>query len=125
MQQNTTCKLLCETPSIPKTDIEFINSLIHGHYMMHWEVDGLPVSIYNNTFIGFNMGFERNGVAYLNNHYDIMVYYHEVKGGARVVGAMVEPRSQTECGGRVPFKLENDASVTYTYSVSWMVRWIG
>ncbi|KAI8879114.1 hypothetical protein K501DRAFT_227258 [Backusella circina FSU 941] len=123
MQQNTTCEILCETPIIPKKDATFINTLIRENYMMHWEVDGLPVSIYNNSFVGFNMGFERDGVAYLNNHYDIMVYYHQVKSGAaRVVGAMVKPRSQMECGGKVPFRLEEDGKdrVSYTYSVKWM-----
>lgn len=146
MLHNDTCHLLCQTEPIPKEDAQFINERIADDYAINWVIDGLPAAHENTdehtgeTYynIGFSLGYvEGNGVAALNNHYEITIYYHERPDGKhRVVGVVVYPYSKdwkldkdgkVDCDKRsLAFHLKEDGQsrVIYTYSVNWKVNLI-
>ncbi|KJR84361.1 uncharacterized protein SPSK_08782 [Sporothrix schenckii 1099-18] len=142
MGQNETCKTLCGV-TYEAESAQFVNMLIEQGYSLNWLVDGLPAGqeiiddLTGTEFYspGFLIGQDNgdNAIAF-NNHYDIVVEYHEVSGDPnqlRVVGALVQPSSlryddpnaidcslqhqpvvlDTKAGGKTP--------VTFTYSVYW------
>ncbi|KAI8391495.1 uncharacterized protein BYT42DRAFT_197298 [Radiomyces spectabilis] len=145
MKKDRHCQLLCETDAIPKPDAEFITQTIADGYAINWVIDGLPAAtekaIENNDEqntqehyynIGFNLGYTANNVAYLNNHYNIVVYYNVRPDNAyRVVGVVVYPASKNfkrktdgsvDCDpNALAFQLKGDGSdkVLYTYDVTW------
>ncbi|KAI7869709.1 hypothetical protein BDF14DRAFT_1874116 [Spinellus fusiger] len=151
MMKNQTCQLLCQVESLPIADAEFINDRIIDNYAVNWVVDGLPAAhenidrntgeIYYN--IGFNLGHVEGHSPYINNHYDINVYYHERPSSKyRVVGVVVRPSSQlTQLGADgapvcnrsnapVYLKADGNDKIVYTYSIywhrsstSWATRW--
>ena len=147
MLKNETCKRLCDTVTIPAMDGEFINDKIRKNYALNWLVDDLPAGqpyqmeengpIYYSR--GFGLGQMSDSAVYLNNHYDIVIDYHDQGNGLyRVVGVLVHPSSrkdsknigdqQADCGSeRQPLSLTlgADSTVTWTYSVYWRPSNIG
>lgn len=140
MGVNQTCKALCEAPYSPQ-DAQFVNGKIFQGYDLNWLIDGLPAAQLlrdpntNEPFYspGFALGLVDGENPTLNNHYDIVVDYHEAgPNNYRVVGVLVDPYSMRDskivgegkatCGdGQTPVILgENEESaVAFTYSVYW------
>lgn len=149
MMQNETCKTLCEEQKIDQRSAKFVNRRIWQHYNLNWLIDGLPAGQpYTDpstntdfTLRGFPLGMvDKEQKAVLNNHFDIVVNYHDAgKGQYRVVGVLVVPSSRAEsarnCGNDNPSKTitlseEDENPVTWTYGVywipsstAWAVRW--
>ena len=144
LEDDGVCKALCEKQTFDDRSAKFVNTRIRDFYNLNWLVDGLPAGIpytetsTNTSFFqrGFPLGaVDDENTAYLNNHYDIKIAYHEAgKDKYRVVGVKVYPYSRAdnkdlgggkgECGNRetsLPVKLSESAStdVTWTYTVSW------
>ncbi|KAI8136982.1 hypothetical protein BJV82DRAFT_718516 [Fennellomyces sp. T-0311] len=139
MGKNEECKRLCVTEPIPKDDAKYINQCIADTYALNFVIDGLPAAhiamdertgeeYYN---IGVRLG-ENDGVAALNNHFEINIDYHELAGGKkRVVGVLVSASSRDtpvdeygtpQCGkqkGAFHLKEDGSSEVVYTYSVNW------
>ena len=142
MKHNESCKALCEV-TYSKEAAAFVNNGIKMGLSFDWLVDGLPagqraVDQYTGKEFyapGFYMGYwdEPNNQVLFNNHYEIMVDYHEVGGNPeelRVVGVLVQPYSRkysarvTEdaCEREMPVLTldENgDTVVRFSYSVYW------
>ncbi|CAO3633890.1 unnamed protein product [Cunninghamella blakesleeana] len=142
------CSLLCRTDPIKPEDAKFINERITENYAMNWVIDGLPAAheVTDSTDesgeghvqkkyyrIGFPLGFSEGGPD-LNNHYRIIIRYHETPNGKfRVVGVVVVPISKdyqlSEKDENTPicdpergsFRLKEDGTsrVLYTYDVMW------
>lgn len=139
MLQPANCEVLCKT-TVPAADANFIENRIRHHYAVNWLVDGLPAAKAKVTqdqtvfySVGFDLGQFADGgdpsdVA-LNNHYDILIDYHErASDDIRVVGVLVWPSSRATNGAgdcstpeAPPLRLSTQQSteVTYTYSVTW------
>ncbi|KAK6851430.1 hypothetical protein PG995_012552 [Apiospora arundinis] len=146
MGVNQTCKSLCESV-YDEESAHFVNKRIGQGYAINWLVDGLPAGqkiideITSTTFYspGFQLGTvdninSDNPKLYFNNHYDIVVEYHEVGGDPnqlRVVGVIVQPDSKAYSGpvdqntclsdSIPPISLNEKGStkVHFTYSVYW------
>ncbi|GAO48607.1 putative endosomal integral membrane protein [Saitoella complicata NRRL Y-17804] len=143
MQTDTECYHLC-TSTIPASDAKFVNDRIREDYKYNILVDGLPAArvkydtlteteYYSNGFeLGEVIGADENGdggVPHLNNHYEIIVEYHQIQDKYRVVGVIIQPESRAhradpcaKTGEAVtPMILseETDNQVDYTYSVRW------
>ncbi|KAK7981443.1 Endomembrane protein 70 [Apiospora saccharicola] len=145
MGHNQTCKSLCESV-YDEESAHFVNKRIMQGYAINWLVDGLPAGqkiideITSTTF--YSPGFQLGQVhldspdrkPYFNNHYDIVVEYHEVGGDPnqlRVVGVIVQPDSKAYSGAvdsksclsdnLPPVMLAEDGKtkVHFTYSVYW------
>lgn len=167
MGKNETCKKLCGTKTYNREDAQFVNWRIWQAYHHNWLIDGLPAAQAvpdapvpegeseeeAKAHVGFHyvQGFPLGSIdvsdkvdtamAYLNNHYDIYVDYHEVNSRLnsepryRVVGVEVIPssRQSTEddtrefganCDSDIPMVLNSEdenaeTKVLYTYSVYW------
>jgi len=147
MLKNETCKQLCQS-TYPKEDAGFVNKLIENGFFYNWLVDGLPAArrLHDKRTesdfygAGFELGFvDKNGVAHLDNHFDIEIEYHEREDGQfRIVGITVEPhswaRTEAECSAReyspVFVSPESETNVIFTYDVTfvpsdtiWATRW--
>lgn len=137
MMQNESCKALCEEVKFDGPSAQFVNQRIWQNYNLNWLIDGLPAgqpytdpsTNTNFTLRGFPLGTIQNK-PYLNNHYDIVVDYHEAgKDSFRVVGVLVIPSSRrdskgvgNDCGDPTkPLELNEDGetSVAWTYGVYW------
>ena len=151
MKRNEECKPLCKV-KYPSKMREFINDRIYQGYSLNWLVDGLPAGqmirdeLTGTEFIspGFFLGGleiedpekanEEDVMLTFNNHYDIIIDYHEVGDNQfRVVGVGVEPSSKAypgepDCSDKhLPLVLEggqegdNDQpqEVYFSYSVYW------
>ncbi|XP_014555842.1 hypothetical protein COCVIDRAFT_16662 [Bipolaris victoriae FI3] len=141
MAVNETCKLLCEAP-YPGKDAAFVNDRIYQGYDLNWLIDGLPAAqslrepgsdqIFYQP--GFALGLVDEEKPMLNNHYDIVIDYHEASpGNFRVVGVLVDPYSMAEskrqgddqatCNGQTPVVLkdkdDDENMVVFTYGVYW------
>ncbi|KAI9793768.1 MAG: hypothetical protein M1833_000660 [Piccolia ochrophora] len=141
MGQNETCKVLCEAKKFDMKSAKFVNKRIAQNFNVNLLVDGLPAGqLIQDTATktefyspGFSLGRVGKAGPELNNHYDIVIDYHEVNPTQmRVVAAMVVPRSRADstmnaegdqrCGSdSTPAMLaENmDTEVTWTYGVYW------
>lgn len=156
MAVNQTCKSLCGPVEYQPEDATFVNLKILNGFDFNWLIDGLPAaqsvteSEDDEPFYspGFDLGRPRevqapdggsDVIMTLNNHYDIIIDYHEPsKDNFRVVGVLIDPYSiadnvqyanPTEEGngycGDVgnPVILSEEGgqttSVTFTYSVWW------
>jgi len=144
MQKNETCKQLCKEEVTYEPGAAFwVNSRIRSSISVNWLVDMLPagqriVDEVTNTELynpGFLLGQETaDGQVIFNNHYDILIEYHEVSGNPnelRVVGVLVNPQSkqykgaikQDSCLANLPpvvLSETSDTKVQFTYSVSWV-----
>lgn len=133
MKINETCKVLCEDKEYGKPHAQFVNTRIRQNYKINWLIDGLPAGqpytdLSTNTdftFRGFPLGKMEDGKPYLNNHYDIVVKFHEAGNGDafRVVGVWVGASSRRDsCNDEkqsVELNGDGGTKVTYTYSVYW------
>jgi transmembrane 9 superfamily protein 2/4 len=134
MAVNETCKKLCGPQEYAPQDALFVNSRIYQGYDMNWLIDGLPAAQLlkdpnsEKPFYspGFALGQVDGDSPQLNNHYDIVIDYHEAgTDNYRVVGVLVEPFSlldSTDCSSSdsaVVLAEEENTSVSYTYSVYW------
>jgi transmembrane 9 superfamily protein 2/4 len=141
MKVNETCKALC-TEKFDQRSAIFVNRRIAQGFALNWLVDLLPAGqqvvdeTTDSTFYsqGFALGQNEEGTMHLNNHYDILIDFHEVKENEfRVVGVIVQPASRltpnegdggvvNNCGSiSQPMILSEtgETEVTYTYSVYW------
>lgn len=140
MATNETCKALCEVEYTPGS-AKFVNEKIELGYSLNWLVDGLPGGqeitdeLTHTDFYspGFLMGEVFDEKPALNNHYDIIVEYHEVGGNPnqlRVVGVIVQPRSldygnsEPDCAmdkyQHVVLSLDGQTNVKFSYGVLWV-----
>ena len=144
LEDDGVCKALCEKQTFNERSAKFVNTRIRDFYNLNWLVDGLPAGLpyteisTNTSFFqrGFPLGaVDDENTAYLNNHYDIEIAYHQAgKDEYRVVGVKVYPDSRGdnkdlgggkgECGNKInspPVILSESANtdVTWTYTVSW------
>jgi transmembrane 9 superfamily member 2/4 len=143
--RNETCKQLCET-SYDRASAHFVNKRILQGYALNWLIDGLPAGQLTKDEITqsefYSPGFQLGSVDLdtadvgisFNNHYDIIIEYHEVGGKAdqlRVVGVIVQPSSRSYDDGNVdcsmnrqPITLSEDVDamtkVQFSYSVYWI-----
>ncbi|KAH8727883.1 endosomal P24A protein-like protein [Phaeosphaeriaceae sp. PMI808] len=135
MGRNESCKSLCEATYEPK-DAEFVNQRVYMGYDLNWLIDGLPAAQLlkdpntEQPFYspGFALGLVEDDSPVLNNHYDIVIDYHEASNNNyRVVGVLVDPFSmrdnvQAQCreAGTPVILPDNEVSkVSFTYSVYW------
>ncbi|KAK2749116.1 hypothetical protein FQN55_003818 [Onygenales sp. PD_40] len=146
MAKNETCKALCSDAIFDPRSSKFVNRLIWQHYNINWLIDGLPAAQINidqqteTEFYspGFLLGsVDDDGQAVLNNHYNILIDYHKVKGLGkeekyRVVGVLVLPDSRKNnrigedgkavCdmdGPALTLSEDAETTVAWTYSVFW------
>ncbi|KXX78413.1 Transmembrane 9 superfamily member 1 [Madurella mycetomatis] len=143
MGSNETCKTLCEV-TYQKGAAMFVNQQIRSGVSLNWLVDGLPAGqkivdqlteteFYNPGFL-LGMELEGSDKVQFNNHYDIIIEYHQVaddKDQYRVVGVIVQPESRKYTGKIGPdtcnttpdpviLDEEGDTKVQFTYSVYWI-----
>lgn len=145
MLHNETCKSLCNDKKFDQSSAHFVNRRIAQGFALNWLVDGLPAGqliedeVTNTKFYsqGFALGSTDEKYMYLNNHYDILIDYHEVSEGQyRVVGVIVQPDSRQttktgdggavnnqgfcgEGGPKLTLAENMETSVSWTYSVYW------
>lgn len=140
MAVNETCKQLCEV-KYSAASANFVNEKIDLGYSLNWLVDGLPAGqditdeITNTDFYspGFLLGETIDDKQIFNNHYDIIIDYHQVGGNPdqlRVVGVVVQPRSldygdkEPDCADKTypPVHLSPDGETTvkFSYGVYWI-----
>ena len=144
MMTNETCKSLCDEVQFDPRSAKFVNRRISQNYKINWLIDGLPAGqTYKDPstdmdFIlrGFPLGqINKEGKAVLNNHYDIVIDYHQVgdADACRVVGVLVYPRSRknnkvsegkVDCGDpdsdeELELDENGETKVTWTYGVYW------
>lgn len=141
----TECMAVCDTATVATKDAKFVNRRIFQSYNINWLIDGLPVG---SPFIdessgtrfyqpGFPLGAVVDEQPRLNNHYDIVIDYHEVRPDQyRVVGVQVVPFSlgsskrvhpdgtdmTAECsdsGSPMLLSETGETRVTWTYRVYW------
>ena len=145
MGMNETCKTLCVT-KFDQTSAHFVNKRIGQGFALNWLVDALPAAgqmieddatkteFYSQ---GFALGKNDQKTMHLNNHYDIVIDYHDVADSKRrVVGVLVQPDSrmtqkegdggavnnQGHCGRdgpRLTLSETGETEVTFSYSVYW------
>lgn len=142
LEDNATCQTLCRT-TVPPEDAKFINDRIREDYALNWLIDGLPAAEWkydpktNDTFfdMGFNLGIDEGDYAEtpaLNNHYDIVLKYHNPRPDIyRVVGVLVWPASlggnqdaEPDCnavldGPALILSEETTNNVRYSFRVTW------
>jgi transmembrane 9 superfamily protein 2/4 len=129
MKKDVKCKKLCEA-FIPGEHVEFINDAIKEEYINRWMVDGLPIAQIKNdkggSYPGIMLGQVVGEKPFLNNHFEIFIYVHQVGDQYRVVGAFVKPLSRRSlvCEDKHAEALSLDGTenfyVSYTYDVTWL-----
>ena len=143
MLQNESCKALCEEQQFDQRAAKFVNRRIWQNYNLNWLIDGLPAGQpYTDpstntdfTLRGFPLGMvDKEQKAVLNNHFDIVIDYHDAgKDQYRVVGVLVVPSSRADSsnsGGKAScgdgsnekdlfLNEEGETTVTWTYGVYW------
>ncbi|KAI9668355.1 MAG: hypothetical protein M1831_001109 [Alyxoria varia] len=143
MKQDQKCRTIkgCGEQTFSKEDAQFVNKRIYQSFNLNWLVDGLPAgeemidSRSGDTFYspGFALGVMKDNKAVFNNHYDIIIDYHEPsRDQFRVVGVEVQPSSNAKAkdtgdgSGECPqppepIVLREDAEtkLVFTYSVTW------
>ena len=142
MARNESCKALCKT-TYQQGAATFVNQQIQDGISLNWLVDGLPAGqkivdgltetvFYNPGFL-LGQTTEDGSQVQFNNHYDIVIEYHEVAGSQdqyRVVGVIVQPESRKYRGPidencndvTEPLILDEagDTEVQFTYGVYWV-----
>jgi len=143
MGKNETCKSVCGEVGFSGADAKTVNARIRQNFDLNWLVDGLPAGQEREDGMtgerfetpGFPMGQVFDDRPLLNNHYDIVIDYHQPsKGNYRVVGIVVYPSSAREnkvegdtvhCAPEpekvdpVVLSEEGETRVTWTYAVYW------
>lgn len=150
MMKDEECKAACPEQTFDKQSADFVNNNIWKTYNLNWLIDSLPAGrsymdpSTNTTYTlrGFPLGYVDGTSAYLYNHFDIIIDYHEDGENFRVVGVTVEPSSRrdtkvtgdkVDCGDPAsPLILDEkgETKVTWTYGVywrkspiAWVTRW--
>lgn len=144
MGKNESCKAACGPVTFDDGSAIFVNQKIREEYNLNWLVDGLPAGqlledeITGTEFYsqGFDLGWgepDSNPVE-LNNHYDIIIDYHQFQPGEyRVVGVIVQPSSRGsssvdsngnancgETGAPMVLSETGETRVAWTYGVYWI-----
>jgi transmembrane 9 superfamily protein 2/4 len=145
MLHNESCVKLCDEKKFDQNSAHFVNRRIEQGFAMNWLVDGLPAGqliedeVTKTKFYsqGFALGSNDERDMHLNNHYDILIDYHEVAHKKyRVVGVIVQPDSRKsqqsgngegaggagfcgEGGEKLTLAGDKETPVTFTYSVYW------
>lgn len=141
MAQNETCKALCKGVKYDMSSAHFVNRRIAQGFALNWLIDGLPAGqliedeVTQTKFYsqGFALGSGDEKDMHLNNHYDIIIDYHQVSAGQyRVVGIIVQPESrkgtlegndkEPNCGqgsGPVTLSETTETTVNFSYGVYW------
>ncbi|OCK85169.1 hypothetical protein K432DRAFT_388860 [Lepidopterella palustris CBS 459.81] len=144
MKNNQSCKSVCREQTFTPREAVFVNKKIYQGYNLNWLIDGLPAAQLlkdpdsDQPFYspGFALGYVSENQPVLNNHYDIVIDYHQAgPNNYRVVGVLVDPYSTRDSKfldvdhGQCPDEFQNnpvvlseekDTTVTYTYSVFWI-----
>lgn len=145
MAKNEQCKVLCKQTYNAQSS-NFVNARILENNYLHWLIDGLPAATvvtdkekHEFYSVGFPLGQTSQQGGGLpqpsfNNHYDIIIDYHELAGRTpkkyRVVGVIVQPHSihskiigegQGDCSDKTPIQLKatENQEVVFTYSIYW------
>ncbi|XP_065842965.1 transmembrane 9 superfamily member 4-like [Oscarella lobularis] len=158
--QDVTCQAVCSKDGQPikidEKQSKLFYDRIQRQYMLHMLLDNLPAatripSIDDPTKFqyddGFSLGLFNDKKAYLNNHLDFIVYYHQFgdKGteteAYRIVGFEVSARSvhydkiesDSKCTVPKPEEAkpkeilrESANDIYFTYSVKWLpseIKW--
>ncbi|KIY73067.1 Nonaspanin [Cylindrobasidium torrendii FP15055 ss-10] len=141
LKENGTCRTLCTVEDVTGEDAKFINDRILEDYALNWLVDGLPAAEMKMDLrtgelfydMGFNLGNDEGDYSdapALNNHYEIVLQYHEPSPGTyRVVGVLVWPISiggsqdgEPTCidsGTALQLSDTQNQTIRYTYRVTW------
>ncbi|KAL0575741.1 Transmembrane 9 superfamily member 2 [Marasmius crinis-equi] len=144
LEDNSTCKTLCTVRDVPSEDFKFINDRIIEDYALNWLIDGLPAAEMKldtrNGDMFFDMGFNLGNddepfheEPALNNHYEIVLQYHEYSPSAyRVhqqlphaiesIGGPQDAPATCETGEDGPALVLNASApqeIRYTYRVTW------
>ena len=141
MGKDETCKSLCNPVTFDPDSAKFVNQRIRQTYDLNWLIDGLPAGqlledeITKTKFFqpGFPLGQVEGEQLRLNNHFDIIIEYHDLGGDRmRVVGVTVQASSrkgssngdggQADCAeSSAPLLLSeiSDTEVTWTYGEYW------
>lgn len=143
MKTDESCKAVCGTKTVDAKTAKWINRRIEKGFNLNWLIDGLPAGqltkdeVTDTEFYsqGFALGKVENKTPQLNNHFDIIIDYHELNPQQmRVVGVIVQPSSRkdtkvsgsggADCGSEksAPLVLSETGAteVTWTYSVFWL-----
>lgn len=132
------CRVSC-VKNFTETDINVFNWLIERKYFINFYLDSLPAGYKINNQLekrstitynrGIPIGYIKQGVTYLYNHYNMYVDLNEKNGKFQVVGFSIEPLSVSHedkynCSkdtlsdlyfkDKQPLELGN---VSYTYNV--------
>lgn len=101
---HSSCKVLCKS-WVSDHKWSMLRKLIDRNYMVTLVADGMPAltssikssqSQPSKFTYGFPLGFQHDGLYYLNNHVTFKLHYHETSGQPGfyyVVGFEVEPKS--------------------------------
>jgi transmembrane 9 superfamily protein 2/4 len=136
MLKDETCKPLC-TAEYSVFDALFVSKLIKNGFFYNWLIDGLPAARRlhdqrtNEDFYGagFELGFVKENIPHLVNHFKIQVEYHKRgENEYRVVGVTVEPHSWSRTDSSCPtgeqspvtFSPHEPTKVPFTYDVQWI-----
>lgn len=99
MLKEVYCRGVCER-TLKQKDVKDFQYAISNRYHHNWIMDNLPAasildddSFITTDYVGYPVGFEQDGEQYLFNHANIIVEYHAVEDGNRIVGFYVEPLS--------------------------------
>lgn len=99
MMEEEHCRLLCQR-DLKQKDVNDFKRAIQRKYHHNWIVDNLPAASILDTdqfvtteYVGFPIGYMDGGASYIFNHVNIILEYHNVDEGRRVVGFYVEPLS--------------------------------
>uniref|UniRef100_A0A7S3JWL9 Transmembrane 9 superfamily member n=1 Tax=Aureoumbra lagunensis TaxID=44058 RepID=A0A7S3JWL9_9STRA len=98
MEQDQFCKVLCQV-ELKTNDVAHIKKIIKEEYHHNWIIDNLPAAsiVDSKQYIitayagGFPVGYQDHKATYIFNHVNIIVEYHPLDDGSRVVGFYVEP----------------------------------
>jgi transmembrane 9 superfamily protein 2/4 len=98
MEQDQFCNILC-MEHIKSHDVQAFKAIIKEEYHHNWIIDNLPAAsiLDSEQYItttyagGFPVGYQDGSKTYIFNHVNIIVEYHPLDDGSRVVGFYVEP----------------------------------
>lgn len=127
--QNTEKEQVC-TVQMTDDQRDLLHERITQEYLVHFILDNLPAVVYHPDQAveyteGIPLGFvDENGAAYVFNHYNFTVLYHQPEPGsvedwandARIVGFICEYSSVASEGG---LQRADADHITWSYEVSW------
>ena len=98
MEQDQFCNILC-MEHVKSHDVQAFKAIIKEEYHHNWIIDNLPAAsiLDSEQYItttyagGFPVGYQDGSKTFIFNHVNIIVEYHPLDDGSRVVGFYVEP----------------------------------